>query len=781
MSNRLFALAFAIGLAALGWVGYSFVGTSWLALVMTVVIAAVYLFGAFELRQFRAGTAGLRGALESLAQAPAALPDWLERVPAPLRPVVRARVEGERAALPGPALTPYLVGLLVMLGMLGTFLGMVVTFKGAVFALQGSTDLQAIRAALAEPIRGLGLSFGTSVAGVAASAMLGLMSAIARRERLEVARLLDSRIAGVLLPFSATHHRQETLRAMQAQIRTLPEVAQALQGVMERIERRSEQLDAQLLERHAQLQREVTGAYAELARQVGATLQETVAANARATGETVKPIVEQAMAQVVRESEKLHQRLGEATQAQAGTLQQAVAQVVGESQRLHQQLGEATQAQAGVLETAAARIAGESQQLHQRMGEVVQAQAGALEQAAAQVVNESRQLHQRLGEIAQAQAGTVEQAVAQVAADARQLHERLGQSAQAQADTLQQGVARLLDESQQLQQRMGEVAHSQVDALTERLAAAEQQRLHAWTQALEQTAQQVTDRAGTQALQALEQVTRALEQSRQLVDARAEAEARWLHEHGERMDRLAELWRTELGALRREESERGEAAVQRLSELQAAVAQHLATLGAALEAPITRLLHTASEVPQAAAGVITQLREEMGRVAERDNLALQERAQLLERLGALVGSLEQAAGEQRTAIEAMVGSATSVLEQSHARFAQVLEAQAGQAANVAAQATGSAVELASVAESFGESVRLFQASHDRLTDTLQRVEASLQKSTARSDEQLAYYVAQAREVIDLSIASQQGLVDSLRQLQGKGKAKPAAPVAESVE
>ena len=69
---------------------------------------------------------------------------------------MRLRIEGERVALPGPALTPYLVGLLVMLGMLGTFLGMVVTFKGAVFALEGSSDLQAIRAALAGAHQGPG-------------------------------------------------------------------------------------------------------------------------------------------------------------------------------------------------------------------------------------------------------------------------------------------------------------------------------------------------------------------------------------------------------------------------------------------------------------------------------------------------------------------------------------------------------------------------------------------------------------------------------------------------
>ena len=656
MSNRFFTLAFGIGLAALAWVGWSFLGTSWLALVMTAVIAAVYGFGAFELRQFRATTDGLRAALQGLDEPPAALADWLDRVPASLRPVVRSRIEGERAALPGPSLTPYLVGLLVMLGMLGTFLGMVVTFKGAVFALQGSTDLQAIRSALAEPIRGLGLSFGTSVAGVAASAMLGLMSAIARRERVEVVRFLDARIASVLQAFSLTHHRQETVRALQAQADSLPQVVTALNAVMERMERRSEQLDLQLLERQAQLQREVTTAYNELARKVGVSLQENLAANARLSGETVKPIVEAAMAQVVQESQRLHQRLGEVAQAQVDALSNQFSSA--EQQRL-----------------------------------------------------------------------------------------------KAWTDTLEQRARQMTESLEQRSQRMAE--------------------------AIEQRARQITDRAGEQSLQAIEQASRVLAQSTQLVESRAEAESRWLQQHGERMDQLAQLWRTELGALRQEEQQRGDAAVQRLSDLEGAVAQHLATLGAALEAPITRLLATASEVPQAAAGVITQLREEMNRVAERDNLALQERTVLLERLGALVQSLEQASGEQRTAIEAMVGSATSVLEQAHGRFAQALETQAGKAGDVATQASSSAEQLGTLAESFGESVRLFQTSHEKLTDTLQRVEASLTRSTARSDEQLAYYVAQAREVIDLSIASQQGVIEGLRQLQ-QGRTKPQQPVAESL-
>lgn len=569
MSKIAFAAAFAAGLAVLAWTAFGFVGTSWLPLLVTALIAGAYLLGAWELWQFRAATLGLRGALGGLAQAPARLADWLERVPSSLREAVRLRVEGERAVLPGPALTPYLVGLLVMLGMLGTFLGMVVTFKGAVFVLEGSTDLQAIRSALSEPIKGLGLSFGTSVAGVAASAMLGLMSAIARRERLLAGRELDRRVATVLQPFSLAHQRTAAFEALQAQSRALPDVAATLQALMERLEQRSQQLDEQLLARQERFQREVTAAYGALADKVGQSLQESLAIGTRAAGEAVRPVVEATMQQVVRESQRLHERL------------EAVAQ------------------------------------------------------------------------------------------------------------------------------------------------------------------------------------------------AQLESGARLSQQHGERLDLLTATWRNELTALRTQEEQRGAAAVARLGELQGAVAQHLADLGAALEAPITRLLQTASEVPQAAAGVIGELRQEMSRLAERDNVALQERTLLLEQLRTLMQSLQQAATEQRAASEALVASANHSLQQAGAEFAQVLDTHAAQAGEVAQQAAGSAAAVAGLAESFQQGVQQFQASNDKLVAGLERIEASLERSTTRSDEQLAYYVAQAREVIDLSIASQQGLVEQLRQAQ----ARPARAAA----
>jgi hypothetical protein len=55
---------------------------------------------------------------------------------------------------------------------------------------------------------------------------------------------------------------------------------------------------------------------------------------------------------------------------------------------------------------------------------------------------------------------------------------------------------------------------------------------------------------------------------------------------------------------------------------------------------------------------------------------------------------------------------------------------------------------------------------------LRGIESSLKQATARSDEQMAYYVAQAREVIDLSIASQQGIVEDMRRLHAAAARQP---------
>ena len=711
MMSRIFlTTAFALGLASIAWVGAGFAGTSWVALAMTAVIGGVYLLGAAELQRFRAVTSALARALANIPQPLANLGDWLGGLPPSLQNAVRSRIDGERVVLPGPALTPYLVGLLVMLGMLGTFLGMVVTFKGAVFALEGSADLNAIRSALAAPIKGLGLAFGTSVAGVAASAMLGLISAICRRERADVARQLDTCIATVFRPYGLVHQRQEAYQALQVQARALPQVVDRLQALMEGVERRGQQLDALMTDRQAQFHRDVTLAYTQLAGAVEKSLQDSLTASARAAGASIAPVVEAAMAEIAQESRRMHERVSGAAQTQ----------LEGLSARFDTTAGAVADTWLATLD----RQAHTSERL-------VDGLDRALSTFTDTFAQRSDALLSSVGE-----AAVAAQAERAVAEQHRQ---------QAWTQGLEAMAASLHGEWQ----RAGAQALAQQQAVG---------------QALEKTVAEISERAGRQATQSLEGVSRLLASAEALILSRMDSETDWTRQHGERMDQLATLWRTELGALRHEEDVRGQAAVERLGALQAALATQLATLGTALETPLTRLLHTASEVPQAASEVIAQLRQQASRLTERDNLALEERAGLVERISALLQTINQASGEQRSAIDALVASAATVLDKAASGFSQALGAQVDKAHDIAAHVSASAVELSSLGESFNHGVQLFSTTNDKLVESLQRVEGAISQSMARSDEQLAYYVAQAREVIDLSITSQQGLVEDLRRL-----------------
>jgi hypothetical protein len=866
MNRVLFGLAFAIGLVAVVWVGVGFVGTSWLALFMTALIAIVYALGAVELRQFRAATSALAKALAEAPSSPTELGTWLEGVPASVRQAVRLRIEGERVGLPGPMLTPYLVGLLVMLGMLGTFLGMVVTFKGAVFALEGSTDLNAIRAALAAPIKGLGMSFGTSVAGVASSAMLGLMSAMSRRERIDVVRLLDTCIATVFKPFSLAHQRQETYKALQAQTHALPAVVDKLQAMMEGMERRSQDLNAQLLGQQAQFHRDSAAVYTSLAADVGQSLKDSLSASTRAASEGLQPVVESAMTAIAQESALAHLRLLETADEQMSGLSarfEDTARNVSDgwatalethartSDSLVDGLGRSLSAftqtfeeRAGTLLTAVndkltsahaaqasadgQRLAAWTQQLAaqsaslqtewQRLGtqtlDQQQAVSLALERAASEISERSSAQTSQVLEGMSRLLGQSEELVrSRTEAEAqwqRQQGDRMDQLAVVWRAELGALRADEATRGQAAVERLGELQSTlagHLSTVNEALATsqsahatADEQRLQAWAQkleamaatlhgewqrvgaqtldqqqavclALEKTASEITHRVSDQASRTLDDITRLLNQSETLLRSRLDAEADWARQQGARMDQLAGLWRTELGALRDDEAARGQAAVARLGELQAALATQLATLGTALEAPMTRLMQTASDVPQAAAEVMVQLRHEMTQLTERDKLALQEREALMDQVRVLLQTINQASSEQRAAITSLTSSAVMVLTQAGQQHADKLADQASQAAEVAAHVSGSAIELASLGESFTHGIGLFNAGNEKLMDSLARIEAALKQSMARSDEQLAYYVAQAREVIDLSISSQQGIVEDLRRLHGKQTAR----------
>jgi hypothetical protein len=199
---------------------------------------------------------------------------------------------------------------------------------------------------------------------------------------------------------------------------------------------------------------------------------------------------------------------------------------------------------------------------------------------------------------------------------------------------------------------------------------------------------------------------------------------------------------------------------QTAQELHAQAEAHARNMIAELGA----LMDTAAEAPKAAAEVVVLLRERLSDSIARDNDLLEERGRIMGTLGSLLQTMQQAATEQRAAIDTLVASSATLLAQVGAGFSATVDAESGKIAAVASQITGSAVEVASLGEAFGHAVQLFSQSNESLVAHLQRIEAALDKSTSRSDEQLAYYVAQAREIIDLSISSQRQIVDDLQQL-----------------
>jgi len=720
--------AFLAGLIAVGWVAAGYIGASPLALAMTALIGTVYVFGALELLRFEQATATLEQALAAIPDGLTELGAWLDRLAPSLQNPVRLRIEGERVALPGPALTPYLVGLLVLLGMLGTFLGMVVTLKGAVIALESTTDLQAIRASLSAPVKGLGVAFGTSVAGVAASAMLGLASALCRRHRLQAAQLLDTRIATVLRRFSLAHQRQETFSALQSQARALPDMVATLQAMMTQLERQGEQLAERLLAGQQSHYHEARSLHAELAASVDSSLRDSLTAGARLTGETIPPLLEAAVAGIARETNALHGRIADAVGSQLDGIAA--------------RFGSATRTVTDTWSAALAAHQRSSEQLNSQLQRTLDAHAERFEQGSAALL------------------GSVGQTHAAVQADLAGLVTALGR------------------DTTRLHETLATTVGTQLDGLSARFGDAVATVTETWKGALAR--HEHSSDALTRATQgALEAVVERFDQgSTTLLTKLDETHARRHAESAARdAQRLAGMSQA-LEALAASLQQAWQEAGARTLAHQDAVSRTLETtvreLAASTQAQASRsieeaarLMHSAAEAPRAAAEVIAQLRQELSASIARDNALLEERSRIMETLAALLEAINHASTEQRGAIDALVSSAATVLERSGARFDARIDEESARMSEAAAQVGSGAVEVASLGEAFGFAVRQFGESNDRLMAGLQRIEGALDKSMARSDEQLAYYVAQARELIDLSLMSQKQIVDDLQRLSGR--------------
>jgi hypothetical protein len=728
MKNSMYWGAFVLGLAVIAWVALGYVGGSPLALLMTLLIGVVYLAGAFELKRFNQATASLSQALASIPDSLPTLDSWILTFHPSLHNAVRLRVEGERVGLPAPSVTPYLVGLLVLLGMLGTFLGMVVTLNGAVLALESTTDLQTIRASLAAPVKGLGVAFGTSVAGVAASALLGLMSTLCRRERLQVSQMLDSRIATVLRGFSLAHQRQETFKALQMQAQALPGVVDKLHGMMEQMERHSQQLGERLLASQESHHREARVIYAELAASVDASLKHSLMESARIAGDTIRPAVEATMSGIAQETATLYQKLASTVEAQLD----------GVSARFERSVS-------AVSETWTCALA-----RHEQTGDA---------------------LNSELKQTLTAHTDTFERQSASLLATVERTHGAL------QAD-LASVTRTLVDETKTLHAGLTQATQSQLEELSGRFERTATQASASWSEALGRH-EQSSISMGRETQVALAATVGHFEQTSASLLASVGASHAALQEASaaqdlQRLNALTEAVESMASSLQKGWQAAGEQAHNRQQGLFAALEESARQIGATTAAQATRtieevahLMQTASEAPKAAAEVIAQLRQELSASMARDNTMLQERTRIMETLGTLLDAITHASTDQRQAIDALVGTSAELLERVGTRFESRMEAEAGRMNGIAAQIELGAVEVSSLSEAFGHGVHLFSESNEKLMDALGRIEEALSASTARSDEQLAYYVAQAREVIDLSIMSQKQVIEDLQGLAGR--------------
>ena len=472
---------------------------------------------------------------------------------------------------------------------------------------------------------------------------------MARRERMLATRQLDSKIATELKAFSLTHQRQEALAALQSQSGALPAVAGQLQTVAEQLAAMGNTLSEQMLARQEAFHQAVQSQYTVLAESVDTSLRESLAASGQAAGESIKPVLDDAMA-------GFNARAVETQQQLAGTAQEQL-KAFGQQ-----------------FETANS------------------AMLASFNSASSTWIEQSRDLQH-----------TVQKSLSGSASD-------IAQNAQLTS-------SKLLDE-----------------------------------------------------------IGGLLQSSEQLVEARKDSEAALLDDQKRHIDQIAAALTTGLGTLQEQEQQYQLAAGERLAALEATVTDHLTQLGRGLEEPLTRLIQTASETPKAAAEVIGQLRTEIGNNIERDNQLLLERQQIMQQLTQLTGALQQSASAQQDAVEELVSSASTRLAEVSNDFGDKLGAGLSSVSEASAHIAGSATELASLGDAFAHAVQLFNNANEQMIEHLGRIGETMDSSSTRSDEQMAYYVAQAREIIDQSMLSQKEIVEELRQIAAADEPRSAEAV-----
>lgn len=698
-------VVFLAGLAVVGWIGAGYAGTNPLALAVTLLIGVCYLAGTLELLRYQQATASLTRSANGLSEAPASLGSWLEQLHPSLRNAARLRVEGERVGLPGPALTPYLVGLLVLLGMLGTFLGMVVTLRGTGMALESATDLGAIRASLAAPVKGLGFAFGTSIAGVATSAMLGLLAALCRRDRVQAAQLLDTKIATTLRVYSQSYQREESFKllqrqaeVMQRQADAMPTLVDRLQAMMQSMEKQTQSMNDRQLASQDVFQGKAEAAYARLASVMEQSMKEGVTESARSAGVALQPVVQATMESLSRETASLQDTVTQAVQQQLASLTSGFqASTANVADIWNQALAGQQRASETLAQDLRASLDRFAQTFEQRSSALLDGVSARLEASSGDMSDAWASALSRQERVSEKLAGDNLQALTAAAASFEQHSASL---------------LRTLNQSHSL--------------LQSELASRDQQRLAAWTEtlgAMGATLRQEWQQSGAQAADRQQAISDTLAQTVRDINAQAATQASLLEGVAARMEAAANNVSNRWDAALARQEQVGEKLAtdnqQALTAAAAAFEQHSASLlrtldqsHADLQAALAAkdherlaawtdsLARTARDVTSQTEAqalllesVSTRLETAATRVSDQWNTALARQEQVGEKLAA---DNQHALTTAAAAFEQHSASLLRTLDQSHA------DLQAALAAKDEARLTAWTGTLATMAAALGQ-------------------------------------------------------------------------------
>jgi len=280
-----------LGLLVIGRTAGIYLGTDPLALSIVVVMGVGFALGFVELfaRLWRAAAIDA----ETRALPVPATDDAVDAASPGLKAFLRSRIEHAGTPPVRESFTPYLVGLMVMLGLLGTLLGLFETLRGAGLALTESTNVDALRTGLSGPMRGLTRSFGCSAAGVMTSAMLGLAAVFVRRAEARALAVVHAYANGPLRGLSPLRRQLDALDQLSVQGEALPLAATSLAKAASSLDTLAARWEAA----HASAVESQRSAVIEAVSRLGDDLSRSAAQAARGMHDTVAPLIERSVAQ----------------------------------------------------------------------------------------------------------------------------------------------------------------------------------------------------------------------------------------------------------------------------------------------------------------------------------------------------------------------------------------------------------------------------------------------------------------------------------------------------